>query len=322
MESSPPLSALPRATGWLNSPPLAAPALNGRVVLIQFWTFTCINWLRTLPYVRAWAQRYADAGLVVIGVHTPEFDVERDAGNVRRAAEHLDVGYPVALDSDYAIWDAFGNRYWPALYLIGADGRIRHEHFGEGDEERSESVLQRLLTEAGARDVGTAPTVLHPRGVEAPADWANLKSGEAYLGYERSENFVSYDDAASDTGRVYTAPDRLWLNQWSLSGDWTLRRQAAVLNRAGGRIATRFHARDLHLVMGPTEPGGAVRFRVRLDGHPPGTAHGVDVDDDGAGTVTTPRLYQLIRQPGPVAERGFDITFAGPGVRAYAVTFG
>ena len=317
-----PLSALTHATGWLNSTPLTSATLSGRVVLVQFWTYTCINWLRTLPYVRAWAQRYAEAGLVVIGVHTPEFDVERDVGNVRRAAEDLRVGYPVALDSDYGVWDGFGNRYWPALYLMGADGRIKHHRFGEGDEERSESVLQRLLAEAGAQGVGTAPTAVAPRGVEAPADWKNVKSWETYLGYERGENFVSSDRAIWDSRHVYAAPNRLRLNQWGLSGDWTLRGQAAVLNRAGGRIVYRFHARDLHLVMGPIERGGSVRFRVCLDGRPAGKAHGIDVDGGGHGTATAPRLYQLIRQPGPVGERTFDITFLDPGVRAYAVTFG
>jgi thiol-disulfide isomerase/thioredoxin len=316
------LAALVGATGWLNSAPVTAAALRGRAVLIQFWTFTCINWLRTLPYVRAWNQRYASHGLVVIGVHTPEFDVERDIENVHRAADHLRVDYPIAVDSDYTIWDAFGNRYWPAIYLIDAMGRIRHHRFGEGDEARSERILQRLLTEAGARGVGTEGTVVDPRGVEAAADWADVKSWETYLGYERAQNCASLDDAAWDTRRVYTAPERLRLNHWGLSGDWTLRRQAAVLNRAGGRIVYRFHARDLHLVMGPIDRGSSVRFRVCLDGGAPGTAHGVDVDERGDGAVTAPRLYQLIRQPDVVADRNFDITFLDPGIRAYAVTFG
>jgi thiol-disulfide isomerase/thioredoxin len=317
------LAAFAGATGWLNSPPLTAPALRGRVVLVQFWTFTCINWLRTLPYVRAWARRYARQGLVVIGVHTPEFDVERDVENVRRAAEDLRVDYPIALDSDYAIWEAFGNRFWPALHLIDAEGRIRHHRFGEGDEERSERVLQRLLTEAGAPRVGTELTAVDPRGVEVPADWDDVRSGETYLGYERTENFVSFDDEAIwDTRHVYGVPERLRLNDWGLSGDWTLRRQAAILNRAGGRIVYRFHARDLHLVMGAVRRGSSVWFRVGLDGRPPGDAHGVDADERGDGRVTVPRLYQLVRQPSLIAERTFEITFLDPGVRAYAVTFG
>ena len=316
------LAALAGATGWLNSAPVTEAALRGRVVLIQFWTFTCINWLRTLPYVRAWNRRYAGEGLVAIGVHTPEFDVEEDAENVRRAADHLRVDYPIALDTAYTIWDAFGNRFWPALYLIDAHGRIRYNYFGEGDEARSERVVQRLLTEAGGRDVGTEPTAVDPVGVEAPAAWDDAKSWETYLGYERSQNFVSFDDPAWDTRHVYGVPERLRLNDWGLSGDWTLRRQAAVLNRAGGHIAYRFHARDLHLVMGPVDRRRPVRFRVGLDGRPPGTAHGVDVDRRGVGAVTAPRLYQVIRQPGAVAERTFNITFLHPGIRAYAVTFG
>jgi thiol-disulfide isomerase/thioredoxin len=316
------LAALAGATGWLNSAPVTAAALRGRAVLIQFWTFTCINWLRTLPYVRAWNERYAGHGLVVIGVHTPEFDVERDIENVHDAADHLRVDYPIAVDSDYTIWDAFGNRYWPAIYLIDAMGRIRHHRFGEGDEARSERILQRLLTESGARGVGTERTVVDPRGVETAADWADMKSWETYLGYEHTQNFASFEDGARDTRRVYAAPERLRLNDWGLSGDWTLRRQAAVLNRAGGRIVYRFHARDVHLVMGPIDRGSSVRFRVCLDGCPPGTAHGGDIDKRGDGAVTTPRLYQLIRQPDVVGERDFEITFLDPGIRAYAITFG
>ena len=315
-------AALAGATGWLNSPPLTAEALRGRVVLVQFWTFTCINWLRTLPYVRAWAQRYANQGLVVVGVHTPEFDVERDVEHVRRAAQELGVAYPVALDSDYAVWEAFSNRFWPALYLIDAEGRIRHHRFGEGDEARTERVLQRLLTEAGADGVGTDPTPVDPRGVEVAADWDSIRSGETYLGYGRTENFVSFDDTVPDGAHVYAVPDRLRLNSWGLAGNWTIHRQAAVLNAGGGRIAVRFHARDLHLVAGPVEGGSPVGFRVTLDGRPPGPAAGVDVDADGNGTLSEPRLHQLVRQPGRVAERTFQITFLDPGVRAYALTFG
>jgi thiol-disulfide isomerase/thioredoxin len=316
------LPTLAAATGWLNSPPLTAGALRGRVVLVQFWTFTCINWLRTLPYVRAWAHRYASHPLVVVGVHTPEFDVERDVENVRRAAAHLRVDHPVALDADHAIWDAFGNHFWPAFYLIDAEGTLRHHHVGEGDEERTEAVLQRLLGEAGADDAGTGPTRVEAYGVEAAADWDDLRSAETYLGYGRTENFVSLDHAVPDGRHLYGVPERVPLNHWGLTGDWTLREQAAVLNRPGGRIVFRFHARDLHLVLAPLERGRGVRFRVRLDRRPPGEGHGVDVDQRGDGLLTMPRLYQLVRQPRPVAERTFEITFLDPGVRAYAVTFG
>jgi thiol-disulfide isomerase/thioredoxin len=316
------LGALAGATGWLNSPPLTAAGLRGGVVLVQFWTFTCINWLRTLPYVRAWAHRYGRSGLAVIGVHTPEFDVERDVENVRRAAAHLRVDYPIALDPDHTVWEAFGNRFWPELYLIDQEGAVRHHRFGEGDEERIEGVLRQLLTEAGADDAGTGPTRIDPRGVEAAADWDDLRSGETYLGYGRTENFVSLDDPVMDGRHLYGVPEQLPLNHWGLTGDWTLRAQAAVLNRPGGRIVFRFHARDLHLVLAPLERGRGVRFRVRLDRRPPGESHGVDVDHGGNGLLTMPRLYQLVRQPGPVAERTFEITFLDPGVRAYAVTFG
>jgi thiol-disulfide isomerase/thioredoxin len=301
---------------------LTASDLRGSVVLIDFWTYTCINWLRSLPYLRAWAERYKSHGLVVIGVHTPEFDVERDVDNVRRAAEDLRVDYPIAIDSDYAIWEAFGNQYWPALYLVDAQGRIRHHRFGEGDYERSERIIQQLLGEAGAGDIGQDLTEVDARGVEAAADWESLKSPENYLGYGRTENFASSDGPVLDMPHVYAVPARLRLNHWALAGDWTVHREAVVLNQAEGRIAYRFHARDLHLVVGPTVPGTSVRFRVRIDGQPPGTAHGIDVDAQGNGTVTEPRLYQLIRQPEPITQRTFEITFLDPGVRAYVFTFG
>jgi thiol-disulfide isomerase/thioredoxin len=314
--------ALGGATGWLNSPPLSESELRGRVVLVQFWTYTCINWLRTLAHVRAWHERYASHGLVVVGVHTPEFDVEREVENVRRAAADLRVDYPVALDGDYAVWEAFGNRFWPALYLLDAQGRIRHQSVGEGGEDRAERVLRQLLAEAGAEGLGTGPTVVEPRGLEAAADWADVGSGETYLGYERAENFASAGEARPDARQVYAVPEQLPLNDWGLSGDWTLRPQAAVLNRAGGRIAVRFHARDLHLVLESIERGASLRFRVGLDGRAPGEAHGIDVDARGAGTLTAPRLYGLVRQPRPIVDRTFEITFLDPGVRAYAVTFG
>jgi thiol-disulfide isomerase/thioredoxin len=316
------LPSLGGAAGWLNSPPLTAAELRGRVVLVQFWTFTCINWLRTLPYVRAWAQKYQDHGLVLIGVHTPEFDVEHDLGNLRRAITDLGVHYPVAVDNDYAIWSAFDNHYWPALYFVDAQGGIRHHRFGEGDYEQSEMILQQLLTEAGVRDIGQDLVAVDPSGVEVAADWASLWSPENYLGYERTENFASANGAVLDTPHRYAAPARLRLNHWALSGDWTVKRPAIVLNQAGGRILYRFHARDLHLVMAPATPGTPVRFGVLLDGQPPGAAHGGDVDDQGNGTLSQPRLYQLIRQPGPVAERTLEIAFLDPGVQAYAFTFG
>ncbi len=310
------------ATGWVNSPPLAAADLRGRVVLVQFWTYTCINWLRTLPYVRAWAEKYADHGLTAVGVHTPEFDFEHDLDNVRRRVKDLRVDHPVAADNDYAVWTAFDNHYWPALYFVDAQGQVRHHRFGEGDDEMSEMVLQQLLTEAGSGGTDQELTSVDAGGVEAAADWASLRSLENYLGYERTDNFVSPTGSILDASYAYAAPPRLALNHWALSGDWTVEQQAIVANQAGGRILYRFHARDLHLVMAPTTPGSPTRFRVHLDGQPPGPAHGNDVDDQGNGTLTEPRLYQLVRQPGPVAERTFEVTFVDPGVRAYAFTFG
>jgi thiol-disulfide isomerase/thioredoxin len=291
-------------------------------VLVDFWTYTCINWLRTLPYLRAWADKYRDHGLVVLGVHTPEFDVEHDLDNVRRAVKDLGVDYPVAVDNDYAIWTAFDNHYWPALYVVDAHGQIRHHQFGEGGYQQSEMILQQLLTEAGAEGIGQDLVVVDPGGVEVAADWDSLWSPENYLGYARTEHFASPDGAVLDTPQVYAVPGRLRLNQWALSGDWTMERQAIALNAPDGEIVYRFHARDLHLVMGPPARGTSVRFRVSLDGQPPGAAHGVDVDEAGNGTVTEPRLYQLIRQPGPVTERTFEITFLDAGVQAYAFTFG
>jgi thiol-disulfide isomerase/thioredoxin len=316
------LPSLGGATGWLNSEPLTPTGLRGRVVLVNFWTYTCINWLRTLPYVRAWADRYTDHGLTVIGVHTPEFDVEHDLDNVRRAVNDLGVDYPVATDNDYAIWTAFDNHYWPALYFVDTQGQIRHHRFGEGDYEMSEMVLQQLLTEAGSGGSDQELTSVDARGVEVAADWASLRSPENYLGYERTDNFVSPNGSILDTSYAYAAPTRLRLNHWALSGDWTVKRGAIVLNQAGGRILYRFHARDLHLVMAPPARGTPVRFRVLIDSQPPGPAHGTDVDDQGNGTLTQPRLYQLIRQPGPVSERTFEIAFLDPGVQAYAFTFG
>jgi thiol-disulfide isomerase/thioredoxin len=310
------------ATEWLNSQPLTAADLRGKVVLIDFWTYTCINWLRSLPYVRAWAEKYRDQGLVVIGVHTPEFAFERDVDNVRRAARDMRVDYPIAVDNDYAVWSAFNNRYWPALYFVDAQGNIRHHHFGEGDYEQSEMILQRLLAEAGNGGIGNELVSVDARGAEAAADWGSLQSPENYLDYERTENFASSGGAVLDERRVYAAPARLRLNHWALSGDWTVEEQATVLNEANGRIAYHFHARDLHLVMGPAARGASVRFRVLIDGQPPGSAHGIDVDEQGNGTVIGQRLYQLIRQPKPNADRLFEIEFLDSGVEAFAFTFG
>jgi thiol-disulfide isomerase/thioredoxin len=310
------------ATGWLNSPPLTAAGLRGKVVLAGFWTYTCINWLRQLPYVRAWAGKYAGHGLVVIGVHTPEFAFEHNPDNVRRAVQDMSIDYPVAIDNDYAIWRAFGNHYWPALYFADAQGRIRHHRFGEGEYQQSEMIIQQLLAEAGYGVVARELASVDARGIEAAADWATLRSPENYTGYERTENFASPGGAVPGEAHTYEAPGRLRLNHWALIGEWTMGDEASSLNTAGGQIAYRFHARDLHLVTGPAAPGTSVRFRVLLDGQPPGADHGTDADGQGNGTVTRQRLHQLIRQRGPVTERTFEITFLDPGVQAYAFTFG
>jgi thiol-disulfide isomerase/thioredoxin len=310
------------ATGWPNSPPLTAADLGGKVVLVDFWTYTCINWLRTLGYVRAWAKRYEDQGLVVVGVHTPEFPFEHDVDNVREAAKDLVVEYPIALDSDYGIWRAFDNHYWPAVYIADVQGRIRHHQFGEGGYEECERIIQALLREAGGDGVGDGLVSVADDGLEAQADWANLGSPETYLGYEQAQNFASPGGADLDEPRTYVAPDQLRLNQWALSGDWTVERGTSVLNQADGRIAFRFHARDVHLVMGPRSRGTSVPFRVLVGGEPPGAAHGLDVDEQGHGQVDQQRLYQLIREPRSIADRTFEVTFLAPGVEAYAFTFG
>jgi thiol-disulfide isomerase/thioredoxin len=316
------LPSLGGARGWLNSHPLTAAGLRGKVVLVDFWTYTCINWRRTLPYVRAWSEKYRDQGLVVIGVHSPEFEFEKDVDNVRREAKNMQVDYPIAIDSDHAIWRAFNNEYWPALYFIDAQGRIRHHQFGEGDYEQSEMVIQQLLAEAGTGRIGQGLVSVDAQGAEAAADLESLRSAENYVGYARTENLASPGGARLNEPRVYAAPVQPRLNHWALSGDWTMGIQATALNKAGGRIVYRFHARDLHLVMGPAARGTSVRFRVLIDGQPPGAAHGVDVDDQGKGTVTEPRMYQLIRQPEPIADRQFEIEFLDAGVEAYAFTFG
>jgi thiol-disulfide isomerase/thioredoxin len=316
------MPSLGGATAWLNAPPLSAADLRGKVVLFDFWTYTCINWLRTLPYLRAWAEKYRDHGVVVIGVHTPEFSFEHDLENVRRAARDMRVEYPIAIDNDYTIWSAFDNHYWPALYLVDAQGRIRYHQFGEGMYEQSEMIIQQLLAEAGISGIAHELVLVDAQGPEAAADWGDLRSPENYLGSERSENFASPGRAELDRRHVYTAPARLRLNQWALSGEWTVGEQAVALNAANGRIAYRFHARDLHLVMGPPARGTSVRFRVFIDGQAPGAAHGSDVDEQGNGTATEQRLYQLIRQPGHIADRQFEIEFLDAGVEAFAFTFG
>jgi thiol-disulfide isomerase/thioredoxin len=316
------LPSLEGATGWLNSPPLASADLRGKVVLIDFWTYTCINWLRTLGYVRAWSEKYAAQGLVVIGIHTPEFPFEEDVENVREAAKEMKVEYPIALDSDYAVWRAFNNRYWPAVYIADPQGRIRYHHFGEGAYEECERVIQQLLREAGRDGVGDDLVSVAPDGFEAQADWMNLETPETYLGYEQAERFASPGGAAFDFPRTYVVPDPLRLNHWALSGDWTVEGRASVLNRADGRIAFRFHARDVHLVMGPGARDTSVPLRVLVDGEAPGAAHGLDVDERGHGTLSQQRLYQLIREPGSITDRTFEIRFLAPRVEAYAFTFG
>ena len=310
------------ATVWLNSDPLTPEGLRGKVVLVDFWTYTCINWLRTLGYVRAWHEKYKDLGLVVVGVHTPEFPFEQDVDNVSWAAKDLRVEYPIAIDSNYAVWRAFDNNYWPAVYIADAEGRIRHHQFGEGGYEECEMVIQMFLREAGRDGIGDDLVTVADDGFEAQADWASLQSPETYLGYEQAQNFASPGDAELDRSHAYVAPDSLRLNQWALSGDWTVERGAAVLNRADGGIAFRFHARDVNLVMGPPSRDTSVPFRVLVDGEPPGPAHGVDVDEQGHGTVDQQRLYQLIRERRSIADRTFEITFLEPGVEAYAFTFG
>ena len=315
------LASLERANAWINSAAHRGGAAR-KVVLVDFWTYTCINWLRTEPYVRAWADKYRDQGLVVIGVHAPEFAFEKNADNVRRAVKDMKIGYPVAVDNEHAIWRAFRNQYWPALYFVDAQGRVRHHHFGEGAYEQSEMVIQQLLREAGVDGVSREPVMADGRGLEAAADWGNLRSPENYVGYARTESFASPGGAVLDKPRVYQAPATLRLNEWALTGDWTVKTEAAVLNKPNGGIAYRFHARDLHVVMGPAAPGTSVKFRVLIDGQPPAAARGLDIDEQGYGTVSEQRLHQLIRQPSPIADRRFEIEFLDPGAEVFAFTFG
>jgi hypothetical protein len=310
------------ANAWLNSEPLTPAGLRGKVVLVEFCTFSCINWLRTVPYVRAWADRYGEDGLVVIGAHTPEFQFEHDLEKIRSALEDMDVRYPIAVDNDYGVWRAFRNNYWPALYFADAEGMIRHHHYGEEDYEQSERVIQQLLSEAGAGEVEGEVVSVDTGGVYTPADWDTLGSPETYVGHARASGFASPGGLVTGRSHSYEEPPRLDLNQWSLSGDWTVGDQPTELNEPGGRITPRFHARDVNLVMGAQGGAGSVDFQVRIDGQPPGDAHGLEVDEEGTGKVAEERLYQLFRQPGNDSDRTFEITFQDSGVQAYVFTFG
>lgn len=314
------LGALRRARGWLNFQPPPAMTLSGKVVLAHFGTYTCINWMRTLPYVRAWARRYGSQ-LAVIGIHTPEFAFEHDVDNVRRALQQMQIDYPIAIDNDYAIWRAFDNQYWPALYIIDVTGRVAHHQFGEGGYQQSEAAIKRLLAESGVETADHGATPVTATGFELPADWRNLKSPENYLGHDRTYGFSSPGGAVTGRRQVYALPRRLELNRWAAAGDWTITNHAMRLNEPGGRIAYRFHARDVHLVSGPATADRPVRFRVSIDGQPPGAAHGFDVDERGNGNVVDQRLYQLVRQPGPIVDRTVEIEFLG-GVEAFSFTFG
>ena len=316
------LASFDGATGWLNSEPLTPETLRGRVVLVDFWTYTCVNWLRTLPYRKAWAAKYADAGLTVVGVHTPEFGFERDLDNVVPRTHALGVEYPVAVDSDYRVWRAFANHFWPAIYIADAEGRIRYHHFGEGEYAMTEMVIQQLLLDAGATGVDQDLVDVEPRGLEVAADWRTLGSPETYIGYLQATGFASEDSAAFDRPHAYSARARLSLNSWDLEGSWTVARHASILAEPGGRIAFQFRARDVNLVMGPASKGAAIPFRVFLDGEVATSAHGTDVGSDGSGVVRDQNTYQLIRQSGSIADRRFEIEFLDAGVEAYCFTFG
>lgn len=313
--------SLAGAQEWLNSPPLTFEQLRGKVVLVDFWTYSCINCLRSIPFVRAWAEKYRDHGLVVIGVHAPEFAFERNVDNVKNAIATLKIGYPVAIDNEYKIWRSFENEYWPAHYFIDADGKVRHHHFGEGEYAESERVIQKLLTDAGNKNVPAGIVAVNASGAEAASDKADVNSPETYVGYDRGERFVSPGGVVQDQSHVYAAGEPQ-LNEWSLIGKWTVGQERAQLDEKDGSIVYRFHARDLHLVLGPSAAGGSIRFRITIDGKAPGDAHGMDTDAEGNGVVTTQRLYQLVRASGAVADRTFEIRFLDPGVQAYAFTFG
>jgi cytochrome c biogenesis protein CcdA/thiol-disulfide isomerase/thioredoxin len=317
-----PMPDLNGAVGWINSPPLSSKSLRGKVVMIDFWTYSCINCLRALPYVEGWATKYKDAGLVVIGVHTPEFAFEKERSNVEKAVRDLKITYPVAIDSDYKIWEAFNNQYWPAHYFIDGKGRIRAHHFGEGGYDESERVIQELLKENGATSLAAGVLNVNATGAEAASDARNVGSPETYVGYKRAANFASAEPIAKDSRKTYSPQPRLSLNQWALGGSWKLGEESAVLQSVPGKIVFRFHARDLHLVLGPSKNGKPIRFTVKIDGTAPGDDHGADTDASGAGTVQGNRLYQLIRQKGAVEDRTFEIDFLDPGVEAFAFTFG
>jgi cytochrome c biogenesis protein CcdA/thiol-disulfide isomerase/thioredoxin len=317
-----PMPEIKGAVAWLNSAALNRDSVRGKVVLIDFWTYSCINCLRALPYVEGWAAKYKDSGLVVIGVHTPEFAFEKERVNVEKAVRDLKITYPVAVDSEYKIWRAFNNEYWPAHYFIDGKGRIRYHHFGEGQYDESERVIQQLLKENGATSLSGGTINVSAAGAQASPDNKDIRSPETYIGYGRAEHFASAEPLAQDSRKVYTPRPRLSLNQWALSGTWRVGAENAVLQTAPGKIVFRFHARDLHLVLGPTKDGKPVRFTVKLDGTPPGEDHGSDTDAGGAGTVQNHRLYQLIRQKGAVEDRTFEIEFLDPGVQAFAFTFG
>jgi len=310
------------ATRWLNSEPLTSQGLRGRVVLVDFWTYTCVNWLRTAPFVRAWAAKYRDDGLTVIGVHTPEFGFEHEIDNLTAATGWFDVDYPVAVDNDYGVWRAFANHYWPALYLADTDGRIRYHHFGEGEYAASEMAIQQLLMDGGSEHIDQNLVAVDPRGLEVSADWQALQSPETYVGYGQSTGFASEGEAAHDQPHVYARAAALRLNQWALAGNWIVTQRAGLLNERGGRISFRFHARDLNLVMGPASREGSVPFRVFLDGQTPAAAAGTDISADGSGVASDQRTYQLIRQTGPIADRVFEIEFLDSGIEAYCFTFG
>jgi thiol-disulfide isomerase/thioredoxin len=319
---SSPLYGLSGATGWINSAPLTAKELKGKVVLVDFWDYSCINCIRSIPYIRAWADKYKDSGLVVIGVHTPEFDIEKLTPNVQKAVNKFDITYPVAVDSNHAIWDAFHNEYWPAHYFIDAKGKVRFEHFGEGNYDQSEHWIQKLLQERAGKPMAASSVSVQAQGVEAASDENDVRSPETYIGYARAEHFASPGGIRGDGEKNYTAPARPWLNEWGLAGKWVDHKQIAVLTSAGGKIVFHFHARDLHLVLGPTADGKPVHFRVTIDGQAPGDSHGVDTDAQGNGVVTDHRLYQLVRQKGAVTDHIFTIEFEDPGVEAFSFTFG
>jgi thiol-disulfide isomerase/thioredoxin len=316
------LASFEGATGWINSESLTPEGLRGRVVLVDFWTYTCVNWLRTLPYLRAWHAKYREHGLTVIGVHTPEFGFERNVDNITRETRDFGVEYPVAIDSDYGVWQAFANHFWPAVYIADAEGRIRYHHFGEGEYPMTEMVIQRLLLDAGADGIDQDLAMVDPRGLEVAADWRTLQSPETYMGYRQSTGFAQEDVASFDESDVYELPTRLLLNHWGLSGTWTVAGHAAISNEPGARIAFQFHARDLNLVMGPASSEAEIPLRVFLDGQPAEDARGTDVKAGGNGVVSDQRTYQLIRQSGVIADRRFEIEFLESGVEAYCFTFG